>query len=88
MPSPGQALFEGADGRVLIADQRELRAFGLLWRDNGQPPVLPDWEIGLRHKAEDVGVEPQCLLLVRNEDTGHDDPQRLTSPLCSTPSTT
>jgi len=45
-------------GPMVIGSVRALRG------DDGQPAVLTDGDVVLDHEAEDVGVEPQRLLLV------------------------
>ena len=72
MPSSTSAVLERLGRRVPVGLQQQLDAVGILRRDDGQPAVLAQRDIGLLHEAEHLGVEAQRLVLVVDEHAGHD----------------
>src|SRR5690606_10821596 len=61
-----QRLLERLRRRVAAGFEHQLRAAGVLGGHHGQPPGLAHRDVALLHEPQDVGVEPQRLLLVVN----------------------
>ncbi len=49
--------------------EEQLRALGLLRRDDGQPPELAGGKVHLLRKAKNFSVEAKCVFLILHDDT-------------------
>lgn len=68
-----QRLLEGLGGGMPVGFEQQFGAVRIVGRGHGQPPVLAERYVGLLREAEQVGVEPQCFVLVVDVDAGQVD---------------
>ena len=67
-PVADECFLERLGRRMGVRLEDELGSIGILGRDDGQPSVLAEGDLGLLLEAEHFGVEPQRLVLVVDED--------------------
>jgi hypothetical protein len=61
---------EGLGGGVRVGFEHQLGPVRVVRRDDREPTVLAERDLGLLLEAEDIGVEVEHLVLVVDEDTG------------------